>query len=356
MTGMLIAEFGQTGGGDLPTIAAQVRLTAEAGFTHYKTQLLTPHRIAAPHAAKYWTHGAEGGDQAEAFERAGLIDYDKLEAIAEMCEKADVGLVVSPFDLDALAACERVACIVKVASGEITNTPFLDAVWRTGLEVIVSAGASTAPEVVRAVAELGGRVRSSPVHVLACTLEYPTVAQRAGLGRMVSLFSTLGGFGFGQYTVGYSDHTSDPDVAMCAAAMGAHTIEVHCTSRTDRQAGLDCADNEMAVGPLQMPVYRTAVDRGRAIRGSLALRPMPEERAALVGARRAWHAVEPVKAGALVDPSSSSIELLRPAPPEGRGPATFGTVAALVVTEDLEPGDVLTDGNSTARGMVSFPG
>ena len=109
----------------------------------------------------------------------------------------------------------------KVASGEITNTPMLDAMAGSGKPVILSTGMSALDEVDQAVARL--RAKDAPIALLQCASVYPTTPEHVGLNLLADFRSRHG------VAVGLSDHSATIFPGVCAAYLGAQVIEVHLT-------------------------------------------------------------------------------------------------------------------------------
>lgn len=345
----LIAEFGQSHGGNMSTIEQQVALTADAGFTHYKTQLLTPEEIAAAVSPLYWKNTLGERSQREAFARAGTLDYDQIHEVKGLCSKHGVGLVVSPFDHDALNEITTVRAnrdiVVKIASGEITNLPFLRQVAATKAPTILSTGAANEHEIEAAISLLAG----SQLTVMACTLEYPSPLDHADVGRVRRLRALRTVDHKTRFIhVGYSDHTSDPLTAAVAVGAGATMLEVHCTlDSVDDPELTDCADDMMALDPAGMKQYADTAKRAQILNGHSWLECRDWEQPAREGARRCWHVTAPIAAGTILTADHKSIGLLRPHVQTGLPPSEFELHDALKTTVDLQPGDVLTPANTT---------
>ena len=152
----------------------------------------------------------------------GYSDLQNLRVyMEEACLSAD--LICSVFDpksVDPLRDYVKVDAL-KIASGDITNYPLLQAVGESGLPVILSTGASDGREVGRAV-ELLNKSGCYDLIILHCVSLYPTDNSRVNLQAM----DQLRVFG---YPVGLSDHTIGNDIAIAAIARGANFIEKHFT-------------------------------------------------------------------------------------------------------------------------------
>jgi sialic acid synthase SpsE len=110
----------------------------------------------------------------------------------------------------------------KIASGEITNWPFLEHIALKRKPVILSTGMSDLGEVIDAVRVLRA-AGCSQLAILHCTSNYPADPAHANLRAMTTMAETF------QVPVGLSDHTMGSEVALAATALGASIIEKHFT-------------------------------------------------------------------------------------------------------------------------------
>jgi len=272
----VIAEAGQCNQGSINKAIEMAQYAADAGAWGFKTQLLKPETIARPDAPKYWDDNFGTANQREAFTKAGLVDYGRWAEVKAACDDFGIRFLATPFDLEAVDALVGMGCdTIKIASGDITYKQLLRHVREAGVNVLLSTGAASLTEIVRAV-DLW--LDAPKVTILACTLSYPTPADAAHLARISSLRDEFPG-----NKLGYSDHTSLPETAMCAAALGAEVLEVHYT--LDRN-GSDVPDHAMAVDPPMLAAYVQAAMFGARLRGNGRLMPVAAEMPARNGARR----------------------------------------------------------------------
>jgi len=128
----------------------------------------------------------------------------------------------SPFSDEALTLLQRVGVAGwKVASGEISNLPLLDAMARTDHPIILSTGMSTMDEIDVAVEHIRGR--DKPFVVLQCTSEYPCPPELVGINIISELRERYG------CPVGLSDHSATIYPGLAAAMQGISVLEVHLT-------------------------------------------------------------------------------------------------------------------------------
>jgi N-acetylneuraminate synthase len=210
----------------------------------------------------------------------------------------ELGLIPfsTPFDDTAIEFLERldVPCY-KIASFENTDLPLIRKVAATGKPMIISTGMASIAELdetVRAAREAGCR----DLVLLKCTSTYPTTPENSNILTIPHMRDLFG------CEVGLSDHTLGIGVSVASVALGAGVIEKHFTlARAD--GGVDSAFSME-----------------------------PEEMAALVReTRQAWLALGQISYGQT--PAETKSMVFR---------------RSLYVTEDLQPGDLLTPTNLRA--------
>lgn len=109
----------------------------------------------------------------------------------------------------------------KIASGEVTNIPFLHYVAKKKKPVILSTGMSTWKEIDLAVSEI--RRHNNKLILMQCTSKYPCPYEDVGLRLIGPLKKRY------NCPVGISDHTPTIYTAIASAALGACLIEKHFT-------------------------------------------------------------------------------------------------------------------------------
>ena len=329
----VVAEFGQTMKGSIEVAHRQVDAAAAAGCWGWKTQLLTPERIAAPGAARYWSHGL-AADQRTAFATAGLIPYRAWEEVADHAAAVGLTFVATPFDLEAVEVLAGLGATLKVASGDLTNVALLRACAATGRPLMVSTGAATDQEVDAAIQLVWDTAPAGPGFEgtvwLACSLVYPCPPRAGHVARV----RTLAGCVPWPDSAGYSDHVGTELSAAVATAAGATVLEVHTT--LDPGTGDVCADDAMALDAARLAAYVGASRAAAELLGSPRLTPDPLELPARRGARRSLFWTRDLAPGAVV--TASHVEALRPAG-SGLDASEWDRVVGGVVRSGVRAGD-----------------
>ena len=127
---------------------------------------------------------------------------------------------------------------LKVASRDLTNLPLINALAETKIPIILSTGMTGKKELDEAL-DLITRYHSN-ISILHCVSEYPTHPDNLNL-RTISYLKR----NYGNYRIGFSDHTVGISAPIAAVALGAEVIEKHVT--IDRR--MKGTDQIGALGP-----------------------------------------------------------------------------------------------------------
>lgn len=218
----LIAEIGSAHMGDKGRALALIAAAAESGATTVKAQLFEPDGL--------WRHD----DPRHAAVAPLCLPEAWLPDLKTACERAGVEFLCTPFSVRAVRVLAGLGVArMKVASGDLTYMPLLEAVGRTGLPVLLSTGFATVFEVHEALMALHGRQVSpqalwtggptrADIALLHCTGAYPELPACANLPRLDRLRRL-----FPHFRLGVSSHWREWWLDIAAVARGAMIIEKH---------------------------------------------------------------------------------------------------------------------------------
>ncbi len=127
---------------------------------------------------------------------------------------------------------------LKVASRDLTNLPLLVAMAETKIPIILSTGMAGKKELDDAL-EVITRYHDD-ISILHCVSQYPTEPDNLNLKTITYLKEN-----YGQYKIGFSDHTIGISAPIVAIGMGAEIIEKHIT--VDRR--MKGTDQAGSLGP-----------------------------------------------------------------------------------------------------------
>ena len=111
---------------------------------------------------------------------------------------------------------------LKVASRDLTNLPLLEALAETKIPIILSTGMAGKKELDEALEVI--TKYHSDISILHCVSQYPTHPENLNLNTIAYLKKH-----YGQYKIGFSDHTIGISAPVVAVGMGAEIIEKHIT-------------------------------------------------------------------------------------------------------------------------------
>ncbi len=326
----MIAEAGVNHGNSVETAIELASEAAAAGAWAIKYQLYKADTISVPDSPKYWHDEIDTATQHEAFSRSDKLDYADYGEVAAACRELGIVFFATPFDPAAIDALETIgAPLYKIASGDLTHRPLIEAVAATGKPILLSTGAATADEVAQAVEWTG--LGPDRLVLLACTLTYPTPDEDGHFARLERFRRE-----FSPYLCGFSDHTLGHEGGWMTAALGGVCIEKHYTLD---KALTDVPDHAISVDPPELSALVRACNRGALLRGEDWIGVRTSEEPARLSARRSIVLERDVAAGAKL----TRPDLAFKRPGGGIPPFELDRVLGRVVNEDMQRGTLLSE-------------
>lgn len=324
---IVVAEIGNNHEGNFAVARELVDLAADAGVDAVKFQTARADLFISA---------------ADADRRKRFASYEFSPAQwAELSAQArHRGLLFmsTPLDLVSLDMLTPLVDAVKIASGDVTFAPLLDAAAATRKPLVLSSGASSVDEVAAAVARVRGQwarlEHAGDLAVLHCVSAYPTPAHEAQLRAIPALADRL------DATVGYSDHVTGIDAAVAAAALGARVIEKHFTLDKNYSA---FRDHQLSADPAEM---RALVERVRAIEpmlGDGVKAIQPSERANQSAIRRSIAAAADLPSGHVL----GGADLIWIRPGTGLAPGQEHLLIGRALVRDVRAGAQLSPSDVT---------
>lgn len=337
-TPIVIAEAGVNHNGDLARALDMVTAAVEAGADYVKFQAFSTDALVTQDARTATYQKDNTGELSQdALLRDLELSPDEFATLAAACRTAKIGFMASVFDLAQLDTLIALGMDrLKIASGEMTNTPALIRFAERGLPVILSTGMATLAEVEEAVAVLR-RHGCDDITILHCTSLYPAPAESLNLAAIATMKQHFG------LPVGYSDHSLGDHAAIAAVALGATMIEKHFT--LDR--ALPGPDHRASLEPDELTAMVGRLRDAAASIGDGIKRPAPGEAETALLVRRSWHTRHALPAGSLI--GEEDVVLKRPADglPPSRSPVGCRLGRALegdspLSDDDLAPPSAIT--------------
>jgi N,N'-diacetyllegionaminate synthase len=224
---IIIAEAGVNHNGIIENAYKLIEVAKEAGADYVKFQISKPGGSITKYAPKANYQIKTTGNNESQYEMGNKLrfTFDEHLKLMEHCRKVGVPYLSSPFDTQAIEfLAQQNIPFWKIASGEITNYPFLVALAKHNKSIVMSTGMSTLDEIGKAIDVLTAHgTDREKITLLQCNTEYPTPMSDVNLMVMSTLKDRF------NLPVGYSDHTNGIEVPIAAVALGATVIEKHFT-------------------------------------------------------------------------------------------------------------------------------
>jgi N,N'-diacetyllegionaminate synthase len=217
----IIAEAGVNHNGDIEYAKKLVDLAQEGGADAVKFQTFRSEKVVSRSALKasYQKETTDPSETQLQMIRRLELSVDDFRIIKDVCDNKGILFLSSPFDESSVDLLDELGVpAFKVASGEITNHPFLEYIAKKRKPIILSTGMSYLGEVEEAYWALRN-AGCEQLLLLHCVTNYPA---RPGDVNLRALDTIQRAF---QVPVGYSDHTLGIEVPLAAIALGACIIE-----------------------------------------------------------------------------------------------------------------------------------
>ena len=306
----IIAEAGVNHNGSLEMAISLIDVAAKAGADAVKFQTFKAENLVSRNAEKADYQKKTTDKDESQFEMIKKLELDLAahQVLIQHCQKLEIQFLSTPFDLESLSLLVNILDLplIKIASGEITNAPFLLKIAQFGKPIILSTGMSTLGEVEQALGVLafgylhrperpsiqafqrawcsleGQQILIRNVTLLHCTTEYPAPYSNVNLKAMDTLKYAFG------LPVGFSDHTPGIAIPLVAVARGAVLIEKHFTldknlPGPDHQASLE--PNELCGMVEGIRAIEMSLGDGVKVPSPVEMKNIPVARKSLVAAK-----------------------------------------------------------------------
>jgi N-acetylneuraminate synthase/sialic acid synthase len=220
----IIAEIGQNHQGDLDKAREYIRVFAFEGADAVKFQTRNNKHLFSRDAyeASYDSENAFAETYGAHREHLELKP-EWLPILKEDCIKYGVKFMSTPFDEPSLELLKQIDVdILKIASFDLGNLPFIHRIARMGKPVVMSVGGGKVDQIRSSVEVL--LEHHDEVAILHCVSEYPCAYNRLGLDNIERLIAE-----FPQCTIGSSDHFNGTLSGPVAYLKGARVFEKHVT-------------------------------------------------------------------------------------------------------------------------------
>jgi sialic acid synthase SpsE len=253
----------------------------------------------------------------------------QLNQLAEYATEKQVDFASTPYSIEEARFLVDKCNVpfIKIASMELNNTPYLTALGRLEVPLVLSTGMGTTEEIIRAVDAIRSTGNENIV-ILHCTSVYPSPPNIIRLQNIMGLRAE-----FPQFPIGYSDHSLGIEIPAASIALGACLIEKHFTLDSSR-IGMD---NQMATEPEEMRAMIVACNKVYESMGGPARLLCQEEVDQIPKMRRSIVTKVDLQPGEIID--VNKIEFKRPG--TGMPPSDLLQVIGKTVDKGIKLGTVL---------------
>ena len=350
----VIAEAGVNHNGDPDLALELVEVASQAGANAVKFQLFNAREIVTEKAERAEYQKKNSGDNSSQLEMLKGLELPK-EVHAELkklSKRLGIEYMCTAFDSQSLdfLTDELDVDTLKIASGEITNAPFLLETAKKNKRIILSTGMSNSSEIKRALSILafglldgevpsveafkeaynsneGRSILKERVTILHCTSEYPAPHDQVNLAVIPMLQKEF------DISVGYSDHTEGIQVAPLAAAIGARVIEKHFTLDKNMKG----PDHFASIEPQELKQMMKELRGIEEILGSPIKKETPSERKNKDIVRKSLVAKKKILKGE----KFSSVNITTKRPGIGKDPIEYWDMLGKASTKDYNADDLL---------------
>ena len=222
----IIAEAGVNHNGDIKIAHKLIKEAKKAGADCVKFQTFKASNLVTLDAPKADYQLKVTDTKESQFEMLSSLELKESDCktLIKSCDDLNIDFMSTPYnkeDVDFLS--DLGVNSFKIASGQLTEIPFLEYVASFGLPIYLSTGMSYFSEINLAVEKIKKIDPNLPLNVLQCTTNYPSKIEDANINVLKSLKSIP------NILIGYSDHVQNNFACYAAVARGAKVIEKHFT-------------------------------------------------------------------------------------------------------------------------------
>lgn len=228
---IIIAEAGINHDGSVAKAKKMIDAAIEAKADYVKFQSFKAEKLVTPDALKssYIAQGSHEGESFRDLLKRLELSKDDQQELADYCKTKCIKFLSTAFDTESFDHLLKLGIdVVKVASADLTNMPFLRYMAASKLPMIVSTGMATLGEIEEAIDAIVSKEGNSQVVLMHCISWYPAEYDTANLRFMETLKKAFG------FPVGFSDHTLGINMSIVARAIGAVVLEKHFTLDTNQ--------------------------------------------------------------------------------------------------------------------------
>ncbi|MFA9499285.1 N-acetylneuraminate synthase [Mannheimia sp. E30BD] len=333
----IVAEIGCNHNGDPALAKKMVDVAKECGVDAVKFQTFKADKLISKYApkAEYQKVTTGKADSQLEMTRKLELPYDEFVKLEAYARSLGLEVFSTPFDfesIDFLASQQQK--VWKIPSGELTNLPYLEKIARLPIEgktIVISTGMATIEETKASLKVLEGNgVAKKDITILHCNTEYPTPYEDVNLNAFHQLKQE-----FGEYSLGFSDHSAGYFAGLAAVPYGITFIEKHFTL----DKNFEGPDHKASVTPDELKLLCEGIRAVEKSLGSSEKLVTNSEAKNKIVARKSIIAARPIQKGEIF--TVDNITTKRPG--NGISPMFWYDVLGKEAQHDFEEDQLIQD-------------
>lgn len=333
----IVAEIGCNHNGDPALAKKMVDVAKECGVDAVKFQTFKADKLISKYApkAEYQKVTTGTADSQLEMTRKLELPYDEFVKLEAYARSLGLEVFSTPFDfesIDFLASQQQK--VWKIPSGELTNLPYLEKIARLPIEgktIVISTGMATIEETKQSLKVLEDNgIAKKDITILHCNTEYPTPYEDVNLNAFHQLKQE-----FGEYSLGFSDHSAGYFAGLAAVPYGITFIEKHFTL----DKNFEGPDHKASVTPEELKLLCEGIRAVEKSLGSSEKIVTNSEAKNKIVARKSIIAARPIKKGEIF--TTDNITTKRPG--NGISPMFWYEVLGKEAQQDFEEDQLIAD-------------
>ncbi|WP_018651659.1 N-acetylneuraminate synthase [Actinobacillus capsulatus] len=333
----IVAEIGCNHNGDPALAKKMVDVAKECGVDAVKFQTFKADKLISKYApkAEYQKVTTGTADSQLEMTRKLELPYDEFVKLEAYARSLGLEVFSTPFDFESIDfLADQQQKVWKIPSGELTNLPYLEKIARLPIEgktIVISTGMATIEETKQSlkVLEDNGMAKKD-ITILHCNTEYPTPYEDVNLNAFHQLKQE-----FGEYSLGFSDHSAGYFAGLAAVPYGITFIEKHFTL----DKNFEGPDHKASVTPEELKLLCEGIRAVEKSLGSSEKIVTNSEAKNKIVARKSIIAARPIKKGEIF--TTDNITTKRPG--NGISPMFWYEVLGKEAQQDFEEDQLIAD-------------
>ena len=288
----IIAEVGVNHNGDISIAKDLIKKAKESGADCVKFQTFKASQIVTKSAPKanYQLKVTDSKESQFEMLKKLELDFEAYLDLIKYCKEIEIDFLSTPYNIEDLNFLENLGVnSYKIASGQLTEIPFIKSVAKKGKKILLSTGMGTLSDVFDAVEAIRSE-GNNDIIVLQCTTNYPSKIEDANILAMNTIKEACG------VKVGYSDHVANNFACYAAVALGAELIEKHFTL----DKNMEGPDHSCSLTPSEFNEMVSGIRNIEMSLGSKIKRPSQIEVENSFGMKRGMVLIKEIEAGTLL--------------------------------------------------------